>query len=194
MLSLTRRTEYAVIALCYLAQNKGRICAAREIADQYNMPSALLMNVLKALSHSELVSSTRGARGGYQLGLSESAITLSSVILAVEGPVQIVACAGRAEATSEATVGSNGNGNGDGLAKSGTKDTSDGCEMMGLCPIKIPVQQIQSRLEELLNEITLADMLEGQMERDCQGGVQLSVHGEHLGDRNTATDDMLPGK
>jgi len=190
MLSLTRRTEYAVIALCYLAQNKDRICAAREIADQYNMPSALLMNVLKALSHTDLVNSTRGARGGYQLGLPEDAITLSSVILAVEGPVQIVPCAGRAE--NEDAVGSNGNGHDP--VKSDMKDAPETCEMMGVCPIKIPVQRIQSRLEELLNEITLADMLVGQLERDCQGGVQLSVHGEHLGNRNAATDEMLPGK
>jgi len=191
MLSLTRRTEYAVIALCYLAQNKDRICAAREIADQYNMPSALLMNVLKALSHSDLVNSTRGARGGYQLGLPEGAITLSSVILAVEGPVQIVPCAGHAENEDSAEP----EGNGKELLALGAKSAPESCEMMGLCPIKIPVQRIQSRLEELLNEITLADMLEGQLERDCQGGVQLSVHGEHLGDRNVAaTDEMSPGK
>lgn len=187
MLSLTRRTEYAVIALCYLAQNKDRVCAAREIADQYQMPSALLMNVLKALSHSDLVNSTRGARGGYRLGKAEADITLSSVIFAVEGPVQIVPCAGHHESGDAIET----SGNGVASIPTAVAKTPESCEMMGVCPIKIPVQRIQSRLESLLNEITLADMLDNQLERDCQGGVQLSVHGEHLSSRDAegATDE-----
>ena len=182
MLSLTRRTEYAVIALCYLAQNKDRVCAAREIADRYQMPSALLMNVLKSLSHSDLVNSTRGAKGGYRLARSEAEISLSLVIQAVEGPVQIVPCAGHAaadEPTSKAVGGL-------GVAM-GRPAASEGCELAGICPIKIPVQRIQARLEALLDEITLVDMLAGQLDRDCQGGVQLSVHGEQITERSNVS-------
>lgn len=68
MLALTKKTGYGLIAMAHLAElPEGRVCSAREIAALYEIPAALLMNVLKALSSAGYVESFRGARGGYRL-------------------------------------------------------------------------------------------------------------------------------
>jgi iron-sulfur cluster assembly protein len=49
MLCLTRKTDYALIALGYLAERQDRVVAAREISRAFELPEALLMNILKRL-------------------------------------------------------------------------------------------------------------------------------------------------
>jgi Rrf2 family protein len=68
MLCLSRKTDYALIALAYLAEHRHRVSSAREIAAAYGLPQPLLMNILKRLHRHDLVLSTRGVKGGYQLG------------------------------------------------------------------------------------------------------------------------------
>ena len=48
MLSLSKKTDYALIALAYLAERPGRVASAREIAAARNLPAALLMNILRS--------------------------------------------------------------------------------------------------------------------------------------------------
>lgn len=67
MLSVSRSVEYALSALGYLAERPRRVVAAREIADANNLPIALLMRILKDLQRHEVVTSTRGVKGGYAL-------------------------------------------------------------------------------------------------------------------------------
>lgn len=67
MLCLSRKTDYALIALAYLAEHRHRVSSAREIATAYALPQPLLMNILKRLHRHGLISSTRGVKGGYQL-------------------------------------------------------------------------------------------------------------------------------
>jgi Rrf2 family protein len=67
MLSLNRKTDYALIALAYMADRSGQWVSAREIAQSAQVPLALLMNVLKTLHQSHILCSTRGTRGGYQI-------------------------------------------------------------------------------------------------------------------------------
>ena len=38
MLTLTRKTDYALIALSHLANNQGRVVSAREVAAKYRVP------------------------------------------------------------------------------------------------------------------------------------------------------------
>jgi Rrf2 family protein len=67
MLSLNRKTDYALVALAYMADRPGQWSSAREIARSSDVPPALLMNVLKTLHQGRMLRSTRGVRGGYQI-------------------------------------------------------------------------------------------------------------------------------
>ena len=76
MLSLNRRTDYALIALAYMADRAGQWSSAREIAQSAQVPTALLMNVLKTLHQSDILRSTRGMRGGYQIAADLERLSL----------------------------------------------------------------------------------------------------------------------
>jgi len=85
---LSAKTEYAAIAVVELAlHDKGRdpvpirtICAADGV------PSRFLVHILLQLKAAGIVTSTRGASGGYRLARKPEEITLDDVRRAVEGP------------------------------------------------------------------------------------------------------------
>ncbi|MEW6250870.1 MAG: Rrf2 family transcriptional regulator, partial [Planctomycetota bacterium] len=62
MLTLTRKTEYALIAVCHLTRVGQKVVSARDIAEEHSVPLPLLMNVLKRLNRTGHVNSVRGAR------------------------------------------------------------------------------------------------------------------------------------
>lgn len=62
------------------------ICAERDLPKQY------LTKILGSLARADLVSSTRGKRGGYMLTRDPGRITLLEVVEAVEGPIVLNFC------------------------------------------------------------------------------------------------------
>src|SRR5947209_20107827 len=93
MLSLSKRTDYALIALAYLAGHAGRTASARQIAEERGLPAPLLMNILKDLHRVGIVESSRGTKGGYQLAVDPAKYCLHDLIVALDGPVGMIACA-----------------------------------------------------------------------------------------------------
>lgn len=137
MLMLTRKTDYALIALTHLYRQQGQVASAREIADEYRIPLNLLMNILKHLTKQQVISSVRGARGGYKLSVDPEQFTLSDMISAVEGPVALTPCiAGR------------------------NNRQQTPCRRESVCPICQPIELVQNKLEQLLAQTTLADICE----------------------------------
>jgi Rrf2 family protein len=74
--TICKRTDYALIALAHMAERPGRVCSAREIAQAYRLPLALLMKILKTLHHGGIVDSSRGVKGGYLIKADLAAISL----------------------------------------------------------------------------------------------------------------------
>ncbi|HEX5442392.1 MAG TPA: Rrf2 family transcriptional regulator, partial [Pirellulales bacterium] len=58
----------------------------RSIADEHGVPSRFLVQILLQLKGAGLVTSTRGASGGYQLVKSPDEISLAEVMNVIEGP------------------------------------------------------------------------------------------------------------
>lgn len=58
----------------------------REISQAYGIPERYLVQILLQLKGAGLVASTRGASGGYRLSRPASAISLSEVLTAIDGP------------------------------------------------------------------------------------------------------------
>ncbi|HEX8522139.1 MAG TPA: Rrf2 family transcriptional regulator [Tepidisphaeraceae bacterium] len=84
MLRLSRKADYALISLGYLAEREGRVSSAREIASACQIPAALLMNILKSLHQHGVLSSIRGASGGYRIGIDLHTISLLELCKMVE--------------------------------------------------------------------------------------------------------------
>lgn len=135
MLALTKKTDYALIALTFLVHNKGQVATARAISERYRVPLALLMNILKVLAQKGMIRSMRGVKGGYLLEKPPESITLYDLILAIEGPVRFVRCA--SELPNNGHVA---------------------CELLEVCPVSRPVKTVNDRLVGFLKEVTLADV------------------------------------
>jgi Rrf2 family protein len=93
MLRLSKKADYALIAMKHLALHSDRGAAsAREIAEQYDIPIELMAKVLQRLVRRGLLASHHGTRGGYQLARRPTQISVADVIQAIEGPVSVTAC------------------------------------------------------------------------------------------------------
>lgn len=87
-MKISARTEYACIALIELASQYGvgKPVRIRQIAQAHGIPSRFLVQILLQLKSAGLVSSTRGAAGGYRLFRPPEQITLSEIVSVMEGP------------------------------------------------------------------------------------------------------------
>jgi Rrf2 family protein len=89
---LSAKTEYASLAMLELArrQHDEEPVRIREIADAHGVPSRFLVQILLQLKAAGLVTSTRGASGGYRLARDAAAITLADIREVIEGGGELV--------------------------------------------------------------------------------------------------------
>jgi Rrf2 family protein len=131
MLRLSKKADYALMAMKHLAQRPGPpSTSAREIAEQYDIPIELMAKVLQRLVRTGLLVSTQGTRGGYALSRSASVISIADVIQAIDGPFTVTAC------SSE----------------------NNGCDQYGKCNVRDPLWQIKERIVATLGTVTIAEI------------------------------------
>jgi Rrf2 family protein len=135
MLSLSKRADYALLALSHLAAaqaaDPARLVNAKEIAEQYEIPAELLAKLLQTLARSGIVASQPGPTGGYRLSRPPAAVSVAEILAVIDGPLAILPC-------------SNGHG--------------DSCKQFSRCTIRDPLAEIELRVKALLGQITLADV------------------------------------
>jgi Rrf2 family cysteine metabolism transcriptional repressor len=85
-MKLTARSEYALLALVYLArhENEGYI-SVETIATAQKIPPKFLEQLMLALKRAHFLRSTKGQHGGYALAKSPAQITLAEVIRLFDG-------------------------------------------------------------------------------------------------------------
>ena len=94
-ISFSTKGEYGVRLMVRLAARQGRGPASLgEIALEEDLPRAYLEQLVIPLREAGLVTSTRGARGGYELGRPADTIRMGEVLRALEGPLAPMICAG----------------------------------------------------------------------------------------------------
>lgn len=86
-MKLSAKTEYACLAMLQMATDYAGAepSQIRRIAEEQGIPSRFLVQILLQLKGAGLVTSTRGAAGGYRLARPPQSISLSDVIDAIEG-------------------------------------------------------------------------------------------------------------
>ncbi len=95
MIRLSKLTDYAVVVLLRLSAAPDPaegVQTSPGIAAATGVPEPTVAKVLKLLTASALVSSHRGARGGYRLARGLEEISIADVIAAVDGPIALTAC------------------------------------------------------------------------------------------------------
>ncbi len=88
MMELTRKGEYAIRGIVYLASRKSdQVCLLSDIAAAVDVPQTFLAKIFQQFSKIGLVRSYRGTGGGFMLGRSPEKISLLEVVEAVEGAI-----------------------------------------------------------------------------------------------------------
>lgn len=131
MLKLTKKSDYGLIALRHLAVDPAKPSAtAKEIADTYHIPVALLAKVLQKLSKDGFLLSEPGAAGGYRLSRDARSISTLEVIRAIDGPVFLASC---------------------------FHEGSE-CDQHSTCTVKEPLRKVHEGILQLLSSISILDL------------------------------------
>ena len=129
---LTRKTDYALVALAGLARQDNHPASARDLAEQLHLPLPVLRNILKDLATHGLLLSSRGPSGGYRLAREPHEISLADIVAVIEGPVQLLTC-----------------------CPPEPDATRHRCRLEDSCRIKSNVGRVHERLLEFLHDVTL---------------------------------------
>jgi len=86
-MQISARADYALRALLTLAASDGGLVKGETLASAQDLPLRFLENILTDLRRSGLVTSRRGAEGGYQLARPAAEIDVATVIRATDGPL-----------------------------------------------------------------------------------------------------------
>jgi Rrf2 family protein len=139
---LSQTVEYALRAIVTIAQNAGRVCTAREIAEATRVPPSYLPKLLQALARGGIVSGHRGPNGGFQLLQDPQQLTLWHVVSAIEPFQRIHQC------------------------PLGIRSHSG-----QLCPLHSSLDHAMATMEQLFRQMTVAQMLQqpGRVTPLCEG-------------------------
>jgi Rrf2 family protein len=87
-MKISAKAEYACLAVLALARNRpdDPPMRIRQIAETHGIPERYLVQILLQLKGAGLVTSTRGASGGYRLARSPDGISLGEVLSSIDGP------------------------------------------------------------------------------------------------------------
>ncbi|MCK9606055.1 MAG: SUF system Fe-S cluster assembly regulator [Methylomonas sp.] len=131
MLKLSKLTDYATVVLSVIAKDQHRLHDALELAEVTGIALPTVSKILKILAKAGLLSSMRGAKGGYALAREPEKITVAMVIGALEGPIALTECS----------------------------VSHKGCDQASGCRIQGNWHLINQKIAHALESVTLADMI-----------------------------------
>ncbi|MFC1576579.1 RrF2 family transcriptional regulator [Candidatus Omnitrophota bacterium] len=86
---ITRDTDYAIRALCYIAKDKGKIVSVKKLVKDLKIPRPFLRKILQILNKENLLKSYKGKGGGFRLALDPAKIFVIDLIRVFQGPVNL---------------------------------------------------------------------------------------------------------
>lgn len=131
MIRVSRMADYGVVAMAHIARRPTARHTAASIAAETGVPRPSASKLLKLLARAGILTSRRGAQGGYVLSRAPADISVAQLVAAVDGPISLADCL-------------------DG--PSGT------CGLESFCSVRGPWRTITDAIRGALDEVTLADM------------------------------------
>lgn len=126
---------------------------ARELAESSDLPVPMVSKILKALAREGLLVSQRGSKGGYSLARAPEDLPVAEMIRVLEGPVALTDCA----------IG------------------PSLCEHETMCAVREPWQRISRIVERALQDVTLADLVQGRTATKHASSPTLQIERAGLG-------------
>jgi Rrf2 family cysteine metabolism transcriptional repressor len=135
-ISFSTKGEYGVRLMVRLAARRGTgPISLGEIAAEEDLPRAYLEQLAIPLREAHLITSTRGARGGYEVARDPATIRMSEVLRALEGPLAPMICASEDPAHAP------------------------GCSREGACTVNHLWIKVRDAIADALDSVTLADLV-----------------------------------
>jgi len=128
---ITRDTDYAVRALCFIAKSKQEKVTADLLVKKLKIPRPFLRKILQLLNKKGILCSSKGARGGFILAESAGRIYLMDLVNIFQGPLKINEC----------------------LFKKNV------CPNTKLCSLKKRIDAIEEKVKIELEFISIADLI-----------------------------------
>ena len=135
---ITRNTDYAVRALCCIAEQKQEVISADRLVKSLDMPRPFLRKILQILNKEGLLNSTKGKGGGFALALSPGKITLTNVMKIFQGPIRLNEC----------------------------KFKKSYCPYISDCLLKKKIDEIEKEVITKLKAITIASIIKKEVNVD----------------------------
>ena len=138
-MKLSTKGKYGLKAIFELSLhvNEGPV-PVNVIASKQKIPEQYLEQIFSTLKKSQLITSVRGAQGGYLLNKNPNEITVGNVLTILEGPVALSQC----------------------IIDEGA------CENANDCSTKLVWEKLKKGIEDVLNSITLQDMIDDYNRRN----------------------------
>ncbi len=149
MIKVSKLTDYAVVLLSNMADMEQDRVSASGLAQATNLPEPTVCKVLKILTKSNIILSTRGVNGGYSLGADLDSISIAQIICAIDGPIALTAC-----------------------VESGVEGIT--CCIHNTCTVRGRWDDVNKALHTALDNVKLSDMVQPPLFMDAKEGAKKS--------------------
>ncbi len=130
---LTRASEYALLSLDVIRKSNSPI-GAGQLATELSIPKSFLAKILQSLAKQGILTSQKGAHGGFILSKDIEEISVNEIIFAAEGKIPAVFdCTQYTQSCPNGSIGS--------------------------CAISPFLANFQTKIDDFLNDLTLGDIL-----------------------------------
>jgi Rrf2 family protein len=133
MLKLTKKADYALMAMKHLAEHStvGSL-SAKDVAHAYGIPPESLAKILQRLAKAGLLKSHHGTYGSYTLSRPAHSTSAFEVIQVIDGPLFITSCV-----------------------------TAHGeCDQTVRCNVREPLRKVKESMEQVLKPFKISHMRE----------------------------------
>jgi len=130
MLKITRKVEYALIALRHMQLKESKeLTSTKEIATRYGVPQQLLAKTLQHMARDGIIEAVQGSAGGYRVATNLDQMSMKDFFEKLEGPLGMMDC----------------------------YFDSD-CIQFGSCNIRVPIQRINDNMRNLFSQMSVQEV------------------------------------
>jgi len=128
---ITRDTDYAVSAICFIAGKEADVVSVDEMVKGLKMPRPFLRKILQTLNKQGMLRSYKGKGGGFALAYPPNKILLLDLMRSFQGPLSLNKC----------------------MFKKAT------CNNLRICPLRKKIKSIERHVVSELETVTIASLL-----------------------------------
>jgi len=132
MFQISRKVEYALMAVTHLLRHPEHAYSSKELAEHHGVSHELLSRALQSMARGGILQSSLGAQGGDQLRLQAlEGLSFLDFYEMIEGPLVLVRC----------------------------QQEEGHCDFRAQCSVESPLQGLQERFREFCSSVSLLQLL-----------------------------------